>query len=308
MLELFPEIEQQGIDFVDIGCSGALDKKYSDLFPLLSYTGFDPNEGECDRLSGQAHPYRSARYFPYAIAGEKGLKTLYLTENNHCHSLLRPNHQWLDRFSYADLFREKGTESVRCTTLNALVDNEYLKADIIKIDTQGLELPILRSGAKLLGTAFCVETETGFVENYINETTYAQIDEFMRSKGFLMFDMNIHRVGRNNPLSAKGRHQPLWCEATWLYDFVGQKREPSREQALKSLTVCKALQYIDYGFELSGYYKSLGIIDREAFSYLEKPENWLIKRKPLSRTGRLLSVFPKTVKEHLLHGLKEILE
>ena len=144
MNKLFERVEL--IDFLDIGCSGALDEKWAALFPLLSYTGFDPNAEECERLNSQPHPYKTARFLPYAIAGEEGTKTMYKTESIYCYSLIRPNHKWLNRFSYFDLFKEIGTAPVVCTTLNTLVREQNLKADIIKIDTQGIELPIINSG------------------------------------------------------------------------------------------------------------------------------------------------------------------
>lgn len=274
---VFSEVKQYGIHFLDIGCSGSLDTKWSELFTFLYYTGFDPNAEECKRLNNQPYPFREARYLPYAIAGEKGTFTMYKTKSIYCYSLLRPNYNWLNRFSYSDLFIQTGTESVTCTTLNDLARGQGLKADIIKLDTQGLELPILESGDEILKSAFCVETETGFMENYIGETTYAQIDEFMRSKGFFMFDINIHRVGRMNSLSEHGNYQPIWCEAVWLFDFVNAKRKPSREQAIKALTICKALKYYDYGFELACYFHKLGVLDSNELMYFNKLESWGIK-------------------------------
>ena len=273
------EIKQYRIHFLDLGCSGSLDEKWSELFPFLSYTGFDPNAAECKRLTNQPHRFKEARYLPYAIHGEKGTYPMYKTESIYCYSLLRPNHLWLNRFSFSDLFNETGTEPVLCTTLNHLAREEGLKADIMKLDTQGLELPILQSGDELLKNAICVETETGFMENYVGETTYAQIDEFMRSKGFLMFDLSIHRVGRKNFLSEHGTHQPIWCEAIWLFDFIGKKREPNRVQALKALTICRALKCYDYGFELASSFKELGILKSDELAHLSRVESWEVKDK-----------------------------
>lgn len=307
MKKTFQQVES--IDFVDIGCSGSLDEKWEQLFPMLSYTGFDPNAEECDRLSSQPHPYKTAKYLPYAIAGEQGTKTIYLTERIGCSSLLRPNHNWLNRFSFHDLFKETGTDSVLCTTLNALSSEQGLKADIIKIDTQGLELPILKSGDLLLKKAFCVETETGFVENYIGETTYAQIDEFLRSKGFLMFDTKIYKVDRKNSLAEYGKHQPLWCEALWLFDYIGQGKKPSLEEALKSLLICKGMKCFDYGLELAGYFKDLEIIDGDMFAYLEMPKSWINKPKtPSSKVGKFLRLLPEDINKRLMFGLKQIFE
>lgn len=310
----FNQVHQ--VNFLDIGCSGPLDSKWSDLVQLLAYTGFEPNVGECLRLSHEPHPYQSSRYLPYAVAGEQGSQVMYRTHHPYCYSLLQPNHDWLSRFSHHYQFREIGTDNVLCTTLNALAEEQGLKADIIKLDTQGLELPILKAGHQVLQNAFCVETETGFVDNYKGETTYTQLENFMRSQGFLMFSMENYQVSRNNSLSKHGKHQPLWCEVIWLFDFIGTRKRTTLEQALKCLRICQALEYFDYGLELSYYFNSIGIIEKSVVKYLEKPDNWkklensesLKKYKPLSRTGKILNLLPNRINQRIAYGIKEVLE
>ncbi|AFY89994.1 MAG: hypothetical protein CLLPBCKN_005544 [Chroococcidiopsis cubana SAG 39.79] len=311
-----PFTQVQQVNFLDIGCSGPLDSKWSDLAQLLAYTGFEPNASECRRLSREPHPYKSTRYLPFAISGEQGDRVMYKTHHPFCYSLLRPNHDWLGRFSHHYQFRETGTDTVSCMTLNSLANEQQLTADIIKLDTQGLELPILKAGNQVLQNAFCVETETGFVENYIGETTYTQLEAFMRSQGFLMFDMEIYQASRNNSLSKHGKHQPLWCEVVWLFDFVGTKKKTTPEQAIKYLKICQALEYFDYGLELAYYFKSLGIIEASTVKYLEKPEHWTNiersdswkKHKSLSKTGKVLSFLPNSINQRLTYGLKEVVE
>lgn len=275
MINPFKEIKS--IDFLDLGCSGSLDSKWKDIFKLLSYIGFDINASECKKLSNQQHPYKNAKYLPYAIAGNTGIQKMYNTNSIYCYSLLQPNHSWLRRFSFSHLFELEGTDNVECNTLDNLAQELGIKADIIKLDTQGLELPILMSGNSILKNVICVETETGFVENYIGETTFSQLDEFMRSKGFLMFDLKYYRIGRANSFNKIGKHQPLWCEALWLYDFINNNKIPDREQAIKSLAICKNLKFYDFGMELAYYFHKNEIISLDELTYLEKIENWSSK-------------------------------
>ncbi len=309
MTDLFPQVES--IAFVDIGCSGSLDAKWSRLYPLLDYTGLDANAAECARLAAQPHPYRSARYLAYAVAGEEGTQTLRKTESPFCCSLLRPNHPWLERFSFHDLFRETGLEPVPCTTLDALSRSAGLRADILKLDTQGLELPVLEAGESVLATALCVETETGFVENYVGETTFSQVDAFLRPRGFIMADIAVHRVGRGNALGTRGTRQPLWCEATWMYDFVGAGKAPQPGQAERFLAICRALGFFDLGLELAAHVHRLGTIDDATLAFLGRAESWEPPprpKAPASRTGRLLRLLPKGINLRLWHGLREIME
>ena len=75
---------------------------------------------------------------------------LHLTEAPYCASLLKPRHRWLRRFSFPNLFHELGEAKVDCVALDYLAETEGLSADIMKLDTQGLEVPILRSTSRLL--------------------------------------------------------------------------------------------------------------------------------------------------------------
>ncbi|HPS93597.1 MAG TPA: FkbM family methyltransferase [Deltaproteobacteria bacterium] len=323
MLRLFPELEKEGIDFIDLGCSGTLDAKWHALFPLLNYVGFDPNTTECQRLSALPSSYRHTRYMPYAISGEIKRAVMHVTRSPHCSSLLSPRHTWLRRFTYHALFEEVTETDVDCVTLDHLNTREHLRADVIKLDTQGLELPILRAAATILPQTFCVETETGYVENYIGETVSSDMDDFMRKNGFMLFDVTIHRVGRDNHYAELSRKQPLWCESLWLRDYLSQESwgipvpVPDRHQACKALLICKVLGFADYGYELSEYFNDQGLISDQEKALLADPRTWdnklslafdlgvtLFRLLPGPWRRKLLPVLQRSIgKPHLLRGL-----
>ena len=280
MIPIFSQIQEQGINFIDIGCRGELDKKWKSLFSALDYVGFDLDEQECRRLASLWSPYKSVRYLPYAIAGHVGQAELYATKAPYCWSLLKPRQAWLRRFEFADLFEVVGKSKVDCVTLDHLAETETLQADILKLDTQGLEVPILKAGTTLVQDAFCVELETGFIECYHEETVAAAADTFMREHGFLLFDITVHRVGRANPFAEQSRQQVMWCETLWLRDYLAGESQsidvplPERNKAVKALYICKALGFVDYGFELAGYFHSMGILGTEEMASLSERDAW----------------------------------
>ena len=131
----------------------------------------------------------------------------------------------------------------------------------------------------------------------------------MTKAGYLLFDFKFYRVSRNNYFQDIGKHQPLWCEAVWLFDFIGQNKQPSLQLALKSLRICKALQYCDYGLELARFFKDSGIISDEMFNFFQIPENWKSKKKnPTSKIGKLLKLLPKKINQKLMRGLQQVLD
>jgi len=294
--EFLKEIE--GINFIDIGSSGNLNPKWKNLEPYINLTGFDPNGDECQRMSALPNNFRSLKYLPYAVAGDEDEHTLYKTKSIYCYSLLEPNTKWLNRFSFRELFEIIGKESINTVLLSKIESLKDLDADIIKVDTQGLEFPILSNAEDLMDKAFFIETETGFVQNYKGETTYAEIDLFMRSKGFLLFDLNTnHRISRNNIFKedVTGSEQILWCEATWMKDYIssfdkGLLSEDSinREKALKILIICALQGSIDFGFELAILFNQLNILDQKELNLLQDKNNWMLIDLPSKPDDNLL--------------------
>ncbi|MFH1868397.1 MAG: FkbM family methyltransferase [Candidatus Omnitrophota bacterium] len=277
--------EIQGINIVDIGCSCNVAAKWKPVEKYLNVIGFDTNKEECDRMSKTPHSFLSAMYLPYTIAGDNSQAQLYKTKSIYCYSLLKPNLDWLRRFSFSDMFEIVGTEQVTTKTLDSIQEIDRIDVDVIKIDTQGLELPILSRAERVLAKTFFVETETGFLESYIGETTYAQICEFMHSHNYLLFDINnSNRIPRNNIF--KGNllgEQLMWCEATWLKDYIAlykqnklNENKIGREKALKSLILCSLQGCISYGYELAMLFRELGLINSKELDQLKFKKNWLI--------------------------------
>lgn len=282
------------LNLIDIGCREDLDPKWEPIKKYLSVVGFDLNKKECERLSGMYNPFFSSKYLPYAIAERNGKKKLYKTNSPYCWSLLEPNLKWLRRLSFGNLFESTGTEKIETLTLEKIPEIKHIDADIIKIDTQGMELPILKRAGSVLEKAFYVETETGFLESYFGETTYSQIDQFMRSKNFMLFDINTdHRVPRKNIFknNSKGE-QILWCEATWLKDYVTlynnkmlNGKNISRNKVLKALILCALQGCISYGLELAFLFRKLDFLSKKELDQLKVKENWDVN--DIKKTGAL---------------------
>ncbi len=305
------ELQSAGVNLIDIGSSGSLDTKWAPIKELINLVGFDPNKEECERQNRLPSQYKSSTFLPYAVHGMDGVETLYQTRSIYCYSLLKPNKPWLDRFAFHDLFDIQGEEPIQVRSIDALGELQAFSPDVIKIDVQGLELPILGKAGHLLESAFYVETETGFTENYVGETTFSQLDGFMRANGFLMFDINVnHRIPRNNPFKDRptGNEQILWAEAVWLKDYVGLDQqgrfnpEGLDEQKVKKILLLCALQRCpDYGFELAEFFHRKGLLPRPALEALQAPTAWdLSPAAPVDSKvkalARILDLLPPRLK------------
>ncbi|MEM6299885.1 MAG: FkbM family methyltransferase [Bacteroidota bacterium] len=301
------------LNMIDIGSSGMMDARWRPLSEKINLIGFDPNEAECERMNALPTDLSSALYLPYAIGGESGESTLYKTESIYCYSLLKPNYSWLNRFGYAHLFAAKGEETIGVRTLDSLSEIREREIDAIKTDTQGLELPILSQAEQQVKQACAIETETGFMENYHGETTYAQIDEFMRDHHFLMFTMKSYPTVRktNRELPRGNVAQPLWCEAVWLKDYpklLSAGETFSEEKILKAMLLSSLFRAYDFGYEVAEVAHKKGILSDQIYQAAQNPNFWVItgtepeevpEPKKNLAVNLLLRLLPASARKHL---------
>ena len=273
------------IKLMDIGASGKLDPKWQLLSPLLELTGFEPNIDECIRLAEQKTDLYKQTYLPYALSGKTEERELNETSSIYCWSLLNPNSDWLNRFSFSDLFTVLNKSKIKTFALDDISEIKNHDFDAVKMDTQGMELPILKGGKKVLDNVFFLETETGFLDNYEGETTFSQVSEYLLKQNFIMFDINPnHRIRRKGPFenSEHSLGQPLWCEAVWLKDLIqchkqGNLPKIDRAKAIRCLLLCASNHYYDFGYELADFFcHQLKLISIGELAILSEIDSWKI--------------------------------
>ena len=283
MIEPFwSELKRIGLRFVDIGCRGDLDLSavWHPLVPVMHYAGFDADPEEIARREKTPHPFLSRTLFATAVSGTIGDAELFIMRSPACSSLLPTREEWNKRF-LGSSFEEIGRTSVRTTTLDHLAETKGLHADVLKIDSQGMEVPILETSERLLSTSlFAVEVETGLQPNYVNETTFDKASAFLLSRGFLPFDVQVHRWRRQCAIPGVGRGQMLFAESLWLRDYLSERTwgipvpAPDREAAVRALAICWAGGFGDYGVELADYFAELGLLTSAERTMLRSPAAW----------------------------------
>jgi FkbM family methyltransferase len=313
---------ESGIEFIDIGASGGFPRSWEAVIPLINYYAFEPNREECERLQQEDNAFNRANYFPFAVAEKTGAATLYKTRDMFCYSLLEPNRPLVDRFEFGPKFEVMGTEQLETVQLGEIEELQSVDMDIIKVDSQGLDQRILASVPRLLERAFYVEIEPGFNQSYVDEDTYASLDQFLRDNGFRLFDLTPHRIGRNNKFATLGaeRGELLWAESVWIKDYVGLAQQGkvldlSRGKALKALLICAVERRLDFGLELATWFCEQGIIDGDELKTLQDEDSWSIgepedteEDAPIGGfLSTVLRMFPWTVREKIYHAAKATL-
>jgi FkbM family methyltransferase len=193
ILEQLPKINKELISgksvVVDVGCRWGFADRFLQSEGDFFLIGFDPDGEECDRLK-KLHPPELATFVPIGLAGQAGPRTLYLTENPGCSSLLKPDPFLTAHYPALACAKEVATRPVEVSTLDLWAESVGLDhIDHIKIDTQGTELEILQGGKKILETLRSIEVEVEFNAIYKNQPVFSDVDQYLRLRGFRLWKL-----------------------------------------------------------------------------------------------------------------------
>lgn len=221
LLELVaPDLE---FTILDIGAALLERPPYQALVDAGRATviGFEPDQAECDRL--RKHYGSRHRFFSHFV-GDGRPATFHETNWNLTGSLYAPNSPLVEKFqNLAELMRPVGRHAVSTTRLDDIAG--ISDVDFIKIDVQGAELSIFQNASRALSGALLIQTEVEFVELYVGQPLFADVDTFLRGRGFQFhafagFGTRAFKpLVRNNDINA-GFRQQLWSDALYVSDWM----------------------------------------------------------------------------------------
>ena len=172
------------IRLIDVGARGGIDPRWKPYYKHLEVVAIEPDPEECNALNSKRFPY-PVRFLPVALGAQDGDKaTLFICKSPGSSSLLKPNMELCSAYPYGS---EMEVVNLIPMTLNRIetVCTDF-QPDVIKVDTQGTELDILRGAGHRLDNALAVELEVEFVPQYQGQALFADVDTYMRQQGFLL--------------------------------------------------------------------------------------------------------------------------
>ena len=216
-------VELPPIRIVDVGAMAIADPDaYAPIAATLDceVVGFEPLDEECEKRNQHARP--GCVYLPYVV-GDGSVQTFYETNAGMTSSLFEPNTALLEMFdNLEEHVRVVATRKVQTRRLDDV--EEARGADFLKADVQGAELMVFQGAQEILRDVLVIHAEAEFVPLYKNQPLFADVDAFLRGKGFVLHKM-AHCAGRLfKPFSMKGNggrepSQWLWCDAVYVRDF-----------------------------------------------------------------------------------------
>lgn len=188
---------------------------------ICNLVGFEPQEEALALLQKNKGPNET--YLPYAV-GDGDSHTLYCCWAPGMTSLLKPDPRMLSVFNlFSEFGKVLATRSLDTRQLDKI--QEVQAVDFLKIDVQGSELAVFRSGRRKLEEAIAIQTEVAFLPLYENQPVFGEIDSELRSQGFVPHAFTqVKRwaiaplVLNNNP--RQGLNQLLEADVVYVRDFT----------------------------------------------------------------------------------------
>lgn len=212
---------------VDVGANPLELPAYSRLLGLgvARVVGFEP-QPEAYAALADRDPEREL-YFPHAI-GEPGPGALRVYEGSGFASVFEVDDTTIDLIGNERWRTGTRLRETFAMELTALDDVPDLPAfDLLKIDVQGSELAVFRSGRRALAGALCVIPEVAFFPLYRDAPTFADVHAELVDQGFLLhkflFQKSVHLHGSQTATERVGaaRSQLVDGDAVYLRDLRG---------------------------------------------------------------------------------------
>jgi len=160
---------------------------------------FEPVSIAFQKLSESVRADTKAHVFHTAFGNEKGVKKIRLFDGDlNVLNSLNPEAMNTDR--------NAKEEEIHINTIDDFChSNQISRIDLLKIDTEGFELEVLKGADAMLGKnavsfIFC---ETGFQKQNKRNTYFPQLTEYLAPKGYYFFglyQMDYHDWKRGNNL------------------------------------------------------------------------------------------------------------
>jgi hypothetical protein len=228
-----PTVRERPPVLVDIGASGVLHERWTQLAPHSICIAFDADERDFDASVSRPHPYRTLHLHNNIVSDrDTPYLDFYLTRSAHCSSALPPDNGKLAAWIFADLFDVEKQTRLRSRTLASVLEEHQLGyVDWFKTDSQGTDLRLFLSlGDAMVRRVIAADFEPGLIDAYVGEdklhAVLARMDQLpfwiseLRVRGTqrlsrLLWEQRVRPLTRGvAPLSL--RNSPGWAEVSYL--------------------------------------------------------------------------------------------
>lgn len=186
------------VTLFDAGARGGVEV-VKRLAPWIHAYGFEPHPASFQDIPSGAGHYASQSYFPLALGEQQGIRSLHLTKHPSYSSFLEADlaiHQrhlqFMPRYpQWKEFISPISRVEVEVNTLDAEAARLGVEhISLLKLDTQGTELEILKGASRLLGgkRIGLIRCEVSFIPFYKGQCLFGDISGFLKKYGYSFVD------------------------------------------------------------------------------------------------------------------------
>jgi FkbM family methyltransferase len=275
----------------DIGAAGTIPEHWEKKLLRKNTTiyAFDENKDKNKNI-----PIKNfkIKFLSTLLSNGNYKKHFYVLNRDTGSSFYKVNRKFIDYIS-KDYFDLKKKILVKTKSLNWLIVNKKIKkADLMKLDTQGSELEILKGYKKNLNSLIGIETEIEFEKIYERQPTFSAIDNFLRKNQFELIDIKPARVFHSDRITqnyywnkyggADNNYDWLEkivaCDGLYLKNINWLKKQ-NINVIYKYFEILYVYNFFDRAFSLLENFKKEKIINSKHYFFL-KNQFELKNKKP----------------------------
>jgi FkbM family methyltransferase len=195
----------------DVGANvGQTVRKIVEYYPKANIYSFEPDPKSYQKLQERTAHLSNVRVYNIGLGEHNENKELLLTNTPTGNSFLAVAEEAFE-YSPGDWLKLKDKKEVSVCRLDTFCqDNNISSIDLLKIDTQGYELKVLKGGGDWLSpkTVKTIYLEVNFVTYYQGQASFLDIFSTLLDKGYKFVDFyDKHRKAGSNM---------YWCNALFI--------------------------------------------------------------------------------------------
>lgn len=250
---------------IDAGAAGGFDE-LQNLKPKISLYSIEPQEKSYKELAAVKNLYRSHKIFPVGLHSYTGKAVLYTANRLSMSSLLRFDETAFNKhFGFCEAsakwkhaLTQIASEEIEVVTLNKLcAENDIQCIDLLKLDTQGTELEILKGASELMQQykVTVIKTEFSTLPVYQQQCSLIELDAYLKDMGLVPVNYTVYpdTVNQNgiaalNSIKQINETPPIGAGGDAIYVLKDELLD--KDSALKAGVILCSMGFISYGSHL----------------------------------------------------------
>jgi len=197
--------DDKTVKVLDVGANiGQSIDRFRKYLPDAIIYSFEPNPNTFEKLMKKQANDSNLRCFNFGVGSEKGVLPFFINPDSGSNSFYQLN---LDGDAFRLSNTDEGKKNHNSTTLkekvafntevqipvdtlnNVCASEGMGRIDILKIDTQGFELEVLKGASNILPNTLIVEAEVMFSDAYDRASSFGEMESLMRDFGFVVWEI-----------------------------------------------------------------------------------------------------------------------